>query len=383
MKKINLVIFGATGSIGKSTLSIIRSNREKFNIQGITCNKNYRKLLKIANEFEVKRIGINKNIKKNIKEFKNFNVYQGIETFDDIVDRKTDVIIFAISGLSGLDLILTIIKYGKKVGIANKECIISLGSNLIEMAKKHSTEIIPLDSEHNSIYHLLHKNNTNLYRSITITASGGPFRELPIKYFDSITLKQALSHPVWKMGKKISIDSATMVNKSLELIEAQYLFNLKDSQINAVIHPQSIVHAMVNYKNGITTALMNKPDMKIPISSLFFNFEKYSQANKPLNLLEYSKLEFYPIDPVKFPAINLGRYVMKMGGLAPNAFNYLNEILVQRFISGLIKFTDIVYLNEVNLEKLFAQNRNIVKPKLSDIKNINDWIDHNIYLGNA
>ena len=382
MKKINLVIFGVTGSIGKSVLSIVRSNKEKFNIQGITCNKNYKKIIKIGKEFNVKRIGINKTIKKDIKEFNSFNVYQGIETFDDIIDRKTDIIIFAISGLSGLDLILKIIKHGKKIGIANKECIISLGNNLFEIAKKSSTEIIPLDSEHNSIFHLL-RNNKNMYNSITITASGGPFRELPIEHFKSITLKQALSHPVWRMGKKISIDSATMVNKSLELIEAQYLFNLKINQINAVIHPQSIVHAMINYKNGVTTALMNKPDMKIPISSLFFNFEKYSKTDKSLNVLDYSKLEFYSIDPTKFPAINLGRDVMKMGGLAPNAFNYLNEILVQRFISGSIKFTDIVYLNEVNLEKLFAQNRNIVRPKLSDIKNINNWIDHNIYLGST
>ena len=381
MKKINLVIFGVTGSIGKSVISIVRSNRKKINIQGITCNKNYKKLIKIGNEFNVKKIGINKNVKKNIKEFNKFNIYQGIDTFDDIIDRHTDVIIFAISGLSGLDLILKIIKSGKKIGMANKECIISLGKNLIKIAKKNSTEIIPLDSEHNSIFHLL-RNNKNLYKSITITASGGPFREWPLEKFNNISLKQALAHPVWKMGKKVSIDSATMVNKSLELIEAQHLFNLDESQINAVIHPQSIVHAMINYENGVTTALMNKPDMKIPISSLFFNFEKYGKLDKTFNVLDYSKLEFYPIDPMKFPAINLGKQVMKMGGLAPNAFNYLNEILVQCFIRGLIKFTDIVDLNEINIERLFAKNRNIVSPKLDDIKNINNWIDHNMYLGN-
>ncbi len=380
MKKINLVIFGATGSIGKSVLSIVRNNREKLNIQGITCNKNYSKLIKIGKEFNVKRIGINKNIKKNIKELNNFDVYQDIKTFDDLIDHKTDVIIFAISGLSGLDLILKLIKLGKKIGIANKECIISLGFNLMKLSKKYSTEIIPLDSEHNSIFHLLN-NKFGSFKSITITASGGPFYELSKKSFKNISVEQALSHPVWKMGKKISIDSATMANKALEIIEAKYLFNLSDDQINALIHPQAIIHAMINYKNGITTALMNVPNMQTPISSLFFKFDSFDKLTKELNLLDYSVLEFKPIDDEKFPAMRLGREVMKMGGLAPNAFNYLNEILVQRFINGSINFTDIIYLNEINLEKIFAKNNNIMKPGLSEIKNINTWIDNNIYIG--
>tara|TARA_Y200000002_G_scaffold300626_1_gene255655 strand:- start:7365 stop:8510 length:1146 start_codon:yes stop_codon:yes gene_type:complete len=380
MKKINLVIFGATGSIGKSVLSIVRSNRDKFNIQGITCNKNQKKLIKIANEFNVKNIGINKNINEKGRQLNKFNIFHGIETFNSIIDNKTDIIIFAISGLSGLDLVLKLIKLGKKIGFANKECIISLGKNLYKQAYTHSTQIIPLDSEHNSIYHLLN-NNHNSFESITITASGGPFRKLPLKAFKKITKKQALFHPIWKMGAKISVDSATMVNKALEIMEAKYLFNLNDNQINAVIHPQAIVHAMINYKNGITTALMNKPDMRIPISSLFFEFDKYSKRNKSFNILNYSNLEFFDIDPIKFPAIKIGRDVMKTGGLAPNAFNYLNEILVRHFIKGSIKFLDIVYLNEANLEKIFAKNSNIMNPKLDDIRNINNWIDKNIFLG--
>ena len=381
MKKINLIIYGATGSIGTSVLSIVRANREKFNIQGITCNKNYSKLLKIAKEFNVKKIGINRKIKKSLKEINKYSVYENITSFDELIDSKTNIIIFAISGLAGLDLMFNLIKSGKKIGIANKECIISLGRNICKIAHSYSTVLVPLDSEHNSIFHLL-RNNYDSFNSITITASGGPFRTLPNKDFNKISVKDALAHPVWKMGKKISIDSATLANKALEIIEAKYLFNLNDNQIDAVIHPQAIVHAMVNYNNGITTALLNKPDMRIPISSLFFEFEAYSKYCKHLSIEHYSKLEFQKIDTIKFPAIKLGREVMKMGGLAPNAFNHLNEILVNHFLEGSIKFMDIIYLNEKNLEKIFAKNHNIVNPSLKNIKDINNWIDDNLYLGN-
>jgi 1-deoxy-D-xylulose-5-phosphate reductoisomerase len=378
MKKINLVIYGATGSIGGSVLSIVRCNKKKFNVQGVTCNKNYNKLIKIAEEFDVKKLGINKRIKSE-KKLKKYHVYEDISSFSNICDKKTDVIIFAISGLAGLDLIHKLCKIGKTIGMANKECIISIGQNLTKLAKKNCSIIVPLDSEHNSIYHLLN-NNHGPFESITITASGGPFRKLPLKSFNNISVKQALSHPIWKMGKKISIDSATMVNKALEIIEAKYLFNLKDSQIDAIIHPQALIHAMVNYKNGVTTALLNKPDMRIPISSLFFKFNDYANKTKELNLLEYSKLEFHAINTKRYPAIKLGKEVMKIGGLAPNAFNYLNEILVSYFLKGVIKFSDITALNEINLEKIFSKNTNIMSPNLMDIKNINNCIDKNLYL---
>ncbi len=377
MKKINLIIYGATGSIGDSVLSIIRKNKNKFNIQGVTCNKKYKKLLKISKEFNVKSIGVGNVIIKNRKEFNKFNVYQDINSFDKIINNKTDIIIFAISGLAGINLFLKLIKSGKKIGLANKECVISIGSNITKIASKNFTQIIPLDSEHNSIYHLLN-NKLDSFKSITITASGGPFLELPLKSFRNITVKQALLHPVWKMGKKITIDSATMMNKALEIIEAKYLFNLEDNQINAVIHPQAIIHALINYSNGITSALMYKPDMRIPISSLFFRFDSFPAQNKEVDLIEYSKLEFYEISDKRFPAIKLGREVMKMGGLVPHAFNYLNEILVNKFINGTISFTDIINLNEKNLEKIFANNCNIPNPKLVDINNINNWIEKNL-----
>ncbi len=383
MKKINTVIYGASGSVGGSALSIIKKNRKIINIEGITCNSNINKLLKIANIYNVKKIGYNETSLKKINKFKlnNYDVYNDISQFDKIISSKTDIIIFAISGLACLELMLKVLKTGKKVGIANKECIITLGDKFNRLAEKYSTEIIPLDSEHNSIYHLI-KKNLGKYKSITITASGGPFLKFNKKQLSKVTISQAVKHPVWNMGKKISIDSATMMNKALEIIEAKYLFNLKDNQINAIIHPQAIVHALMNYENGISTAILSKPDMRIPLSSLFFEFNKYSSAKNILCLSDYSNLEFAPIDRKKFPAIKLAYYAMKMGGAAPHVFNYLNEIMVNLFMKKRISFIDIVNLNEKNLDKYFSKNSNNISYKINDIKNINNWIDNNLYLGN-
>jgi len=381
MKKINVVIFGATGSIGDSFFSIVKNNREKFNIEGISCNKNLRKLLKISNEFNVKKIGYNEKKIKKIKEYnlKNYVTYKDLEIFDKMISSKTDVIVFAISGLKPINLFIKILNANKIVGIANKECIISLGSSLNKIIAK-KTKLVPLDSEHNSIYHLL--NNISFdYQSITITASGGPFLNLKYSQLKNIKPKHAIKHPIWKMGKKISIDSSTMMNKALEIIEAKYLFNLNSSQINAIIHPQSIVHAIINHRNGASTALLYQPDMKVPISSLFFSFDNYSKKQKILSLTDVSKLEFLEIDNKKFPAINLAYQVLEIGGLAPNIFNYLNEILVQKFLNGKISFIDIINYNYENLERALKNNKNIPIPSYNDIRSINSWIDKNLYLG--
>tara|TARA_B100000401_G_C52812390_1_gene724581 strand:- start:2058 stop:3209 length:1152 start_codon:yes stop_codon:yes gene_type:complete len=383
MKKINLVIFGATGSIGSSVLEIVKKNLDKFHIEGITCNRRLGKLLNIAKKYNIKKIGFNKKSIKNLKlsEIKNYDIYDNLQDFNCIISKKTDVIIFGISGLQSLDLFINILKSGKKVGIANKECIISLGNKFKEIANKNETEIVPLDSEHNSIYHLL-KINECKFKSVTITATGGPFLKRNKKDLKKITLEQALRHPIWKMGKKISIDSATMMNKALELIEARYLFNLKINEVNSIIHPQAVIHAFVNYENGISTALINEPDMKIPIASLFFGFNRFTSKKNSFDIYKYPKLDFMPIDTKRFPSIKLSYEVMKIDGLAPNVFNYLNEKLVNYFINGRIGFNDIVALNEINLERVFSKNRNISNPSYTDIKNINNWIDNNLYLGN-
>ena len=381
MKKLNLVIYGATGSIGDNVISIVKQYPDRFKLEGITCNKNILKLKKIAEEFKVKKIGfvnVSKN-KLNESNIKKYNQVFSIDEFDKIISSKTDIIIFAISGLNAIYLISKLLKSGKTIGLANKECLISFGRNLLIQAEKFSTKIIPLDSEHNSIHHLLKLNNSG-FKSITITASGGPFLNTPYNKLKNIKPKEAMKHPIWKMGKKISIDSATMMNKALEIIEAKYLFNLKNNQINAIVHPQSIVHAFINYQNGVSTAILYQPDMKVPISSLFFNFDEYNNPNKKNTLSNFNKLEFLPIDKNKYPAVNLAYQVLEVGGLAPNAFNYLNELLVTNFLNGRIKFTDIVELNEANLDLIFKKNKNILNPKLKDIIYLNNWIKKNLYL---
>ncbi len=382
MKKINTVIFGATGSIGKSVLSIIKKNPDQIRLEAITCNKNLKKLCQIANLYDVKKIGFNEKRVTKIENYQlnKYEVFNDIQNFHKIISKKTDIIVFATSGLESLDLLSEVLKSGKKVGIANKECIISLGDKFNKISNKYSTEIIPLDSEHNSIFHLL-KHNYGKHKSITITATGGPFINLSINDLKNVTYEQAVKHPIWSMGKKISVDSATMMNKALEIIEAKYLFNLKTNEINAIIHPQAIIHAMISYENGINTAILNKPDMKIPISSLFFDFNKVISPSFYLNLAKEEPLEFFDIDKNKYPAIRLGHEVMRYGGIMPHVFNYLNEIFVHMFIKKKISFTDIVKYNEINLEKVFAKNSNISKPKFIDIVNINNWIDNNLYLG--
>ena len=380
MKKINVVIYGATGSIGNSVLSVIKKNQDKFNLEGITCNNKLNKLIKIADQFKVRSIGYNeKSLRKRKYNTKKYQLYRDISEFDKIVSSKTNIIIYAISGIGSIDLILKIIKKGKKIGLANKECIISFGKKILLNAKKYSSEIVPLDSEHNSIYHLLNINFSGIEK-ILITASGGPFLNLDKKKFDNITPKEALKHPIWKMGKKISIDSATMMNKALEIIEAKYLFNLRNNQISAIIHPQSIVHSIINYKNGVSTALMYKPDMKVPISSLFSDFNEFSK--KIIDVTDLNKLDFFEIDESRFPAFTLVHDVLQNEGLYPNVFNYLNELLVDFFLKGKIKFTDIVDLNRKNMELIFKKNANLEDPSIKDIKNINNWIDKNICIPN-
>ncbi|SVD69310.1 uncharacterized protein METZ01_LOCUS422164, partial [marine metagenome] len=250
MNKINILIYGATGFVGDSVISLIREHKSYFNIQGMTCGKDIEKLSILAKEFNTRNIGIaTYNNKLDYQEyFPDRNIFFGLDEFIELIDENIDIVVFAISGVSILNLSLEIAKSGKIVGMANKESIISLGNILLNTAKLHNTKIVPLDSEHNSIYQLLSNNNSS-FKSITITATGGPFLNRKIENFKDIKVEEAINHPIWKMGKKISVDSATMINKGLELIEAKYLFDLDVADINVLIHPQAIVHGLVTYRN--------------------------------------------------------------------------------------------------------------------------------------
>ena len=379
---MKILLYGATGTIADSVFKVVKKNSKKLSVVAATCNTNYVKLEKVKNEYGIKKIGIN-NCKAATKYQntygRNKNLIIGNDNFSELITKDVDVIILAISGLSPLNISYDIVKSGKIIGLANKECIISLGSLLLPLARRYKTKIVPLDSEHNSIYRLL-ESNKNVLKSITITASGGPFFRKK-KNLNNVTPKEATKHPVWKMGKKISVDSATMMNKALEIIEAKHLFNLEDNQINAIIHPESIIHAAINYYDNSSISLLSKPDMKIPISYLF-KINNYEKKNQNIfDELDKKKLTFYKINNKKFPAINLAYKVLRIGGLAPHIFNYSNEVLVSHFLQKNIKFVDIVKYNEITLKKFFKDNKNIDKPNLNDIHKCSKWINKNIFLG--
>ena len=381
---MKILLYGATGTIGDSVFKIVKENQGKLKIVAATCNTNYKKLEKLKIKYNIEKLGINnyESAKKYDSLYGTINkkLVVGNENFSKLITKDIDVIILAISGLSALNISYEIAKSGKIFGLANKECIISLGPRLISVAKRNKTKIIPLDSEHNSIYRLL-ESNKNKFKSITLTASGGPFFDKNINFLKNVTPNQAIKHPIWKMGKKISVDSATMVNKALEIIEAKYLFNLNSDQINAIIHPESIIHAAINFYDNSSISLLNKPDMKIPISYLFKLNSSKNEKENIFQQLNKKSLTFYKINQNKFPAIRLAYEVLKIGGLAPHIFNYNNEILVNHFLQKKIRFLDIVKFNEITLMEFLKTNKNILQPNLKDIHNANIWINKNIFLG--
>ena len=381
---MRILLYGATGTIADSVFSIVKNNRKRLKVVAATCDTNFKKIEKLRIKYGIERIGINNH--KSAEKYKSLNgktnykyLFIGNDNFSKLITKDIDVIILAISGLSALNISYDIAKSGKIFGLANKECIISLGPRLLSLAKKNKTKIIPLDSEHNSIYRLLETNN-NEFKSITITASGGPFLNKKISLLRNVTPDQAIKHPVWRMGKKISVDSATMMNKALEIIEAKYLFDLNIDQINAIIHPESIIHAAINFYDNSSISLLSQPDMKIPISYLL----KVNSSIKNKNIfqqLDKKSLTFYKINQNKFPAIKLAFKVLEIGGLAPHIFNFNNEVLVNYFLEKKIRFLDIVKFNEITLKKYFTSNKNIIKPNLKDIHNSSKWINKNIFLG--
>jgi len=345
MKRI--VIFGSTGSIGSSLLKIIKDDKKNFKIELLTANKNYKKLIKQAKLFNVKNIVITdyssflvaSKILKNtkIKIFKNF------DSLNKILDisKKIDYSMCAISGFQGLKPTLDIIKFTKTIAIANKESIIC-GWNLIKKdLKKYKTYFIPVDSEHFSIWSLLDNNKKNNFEKIYITASGGPFRKLPLKKFKDISIKDALKHPNWSMGKKITIDSATMMNKVFEIIEAKKIFNLNYKQLEILTHPKSYLHAIVKFNNGLSKLLVHDTNMTIPIfnSVYFSNNKKLKSKNLDIKIL--NNLNLKKVDNTRFPAIKILNNLNNVDSLFETIIVSANDALVNLFLCGKIKFTDI------------------------------------------
>jgi 1-deoxy-D-xylulose-5-phosphate reductoisomerase len=343
MKK-KIIILGSTGSIGTTLFDIIKKNQNKFDVKLLTANKNTKLLLKqakllkvrniiITNDKEFKKVSFeNKN--KKLKIFNNFNF------LDKILNSKVDYTMSSISGLSGLEPTLKLIKHTKTIAIANKEAIIC-GWNLINNEiKKYKTNFVPIDSEHFSIWYAL-KNNFDKTEKIYLTASGGPFNTMPIKKFKKINVKQALNHPNWKMGKKITIDSATMMNKVFEIIEAKNIFNVSYKKLSILIHPKSYIHAIVKFNNGMTKIIAHDTNMKIPIlNSLNLNCDGLIKSKK-LDLIVLNNLNFQDVNKKRFPVVNILKKIPKSSSLFETLIVSANDELVELFLKKKIQFVDI------------------------------------------
>ena len=378
MKK-TIAILGSTGSIGKSTIDIIKKDKKNFDVILLTTNNNYREILKQSKQFKARNIIINNKkhyliLKKKLKNNK-INIFNNFEAFINQLKSKIDFTMSAISGLEGLKPTLDIIKFSKTIAIANKESIIC-GWNLIEQRlKKYKTKFIPVDSEHFSIWSLLNGNYKNSVEEIIITASGGPFLKLPLSRFKRIKPRNAIKHPNWKMGNKISIDSSTLINKVFEVIEAQRIFNIDSSKFKILIHPKSYVHAIIKFNNGLTKILVHDTDMKVPISNTIYNEKNIKIKSSKLNLNILNNLDFSRINLKKFPSVKILSEIPKNISLYETVLVSANDQLVELFLKNKINFQNITsLLNKVLRMKIF------LKYKKRSPKNYNEIIKLSNYV---
>ena len=368
--KENVIILGSTGSIGTNTLEVLSIHSESFKVFAIAANSSVDILFEQCKKFKPKYAHINKQ--ENAKLLTNLLKKQKIETEilfgrDDLNHlvslEEVDTVVCAISGSVGLESSLSAVISGKKILLANKESLVMCGSLFMDLAEKNNSIILPIDSEHNALHQCFSANKTKSIEKIILTASGGPFLDNNINELKYMTPEQALKHPTWKMGKKISIDSATMMNKGLEVIEAMYLFKLEISQIDTLIHPQSLIHSMVCYKDGSIIMQASKNDMKIPISYCLGWPERISSGIELIDLTKQPSLNFLDVSIDKFPCFYLAKQAGEESESFPTAMNAANEIAVKAFLEKKIKFTDIYKIIFQVLEKHD-------KKKLSSIEDV-------------
>ena len=330
----NVVVLGSTGSIGKQVLEVIRGNPGDFKIAGLSAHKNVKLLQTQIEEFKPKYGGTTDR-----------------KVLEKLVEKKDiDIVVFACSGTDYLPVLYKAIRAGKNIAMANKEMIVEDGEKIIKEVKINTVQFIPIDSEHSGIFQCIQGRKRSDIEKVILTCSGGPFLKTPLNALKNVTAKDAVKHPVWKMGKKISIDSATLMNKALEIIEAKYLFDLKPEQIEVLIHPQCLVHALVQFKDGNIIAHFGYPDMKIPISyALYYPYCKQNMLQR-IDLAD-KKLEFFSPDIKKFPSIQFAYKALSLGGTYPKRLNRANNKAVELFLNDEIGYLDIFKLIEKELFK--------------------------------
>ncbi len=348
IKKI--AILGSTGSIGQTTCEIIKKNKKDFKVVLLSTNNNINKIYKQALLLDVKNLIIKNKLKyfkyQNKFQKKKIKVFFNDSDLNKIVKKKIDYTMCSVSGLAGLKSTLKAIEFSKAVGIANKESIVCAWNLISKKLKKYNTKFIPIDSEHYSIWTLLQNTKINSVNEIIITASGGPFLNTPMSQLSKIKLNQALNHPVWSMGKKISIDSSTMMNKIFEIIEAQKIFNLDVKKFKILIHPKSYIHSIIKFNNGLIKILAHDTDMRIPIINSIYNNNKIIKTK--INLKNLNNLELSKPDAIKFPSIKFLKYLNNKNSMFETILTTANEQLVELFMKNKIKYLDIIkYLNKI------------------------------------
>jgi 1-deoxy-D-xylulose-5-phosphate reductoisomerase len=365
---INITLLGATGSIGQSTLAVVDLHPDKFNIFALSANTNWQKMQKMCEKYQPNFVVMvdEKSAQQLSQHLQNdCVVLSGTKALETIASHiNTDYVMAAIVGSAGMASSLAAAKAGKRIMLANKESLVLAGDIFMQAVKTNNAELIPVDSEHSAIFQCLQGGLSGLSK-IQLTASGGPFLHTPLNELANITPDQACTHPNWSMGRKISVDSATMMNKGLEVIEAHYLFNLPSDKIDVVIHPQSIIHSSVYFNDGSTLAQLGNPDMRSVISYAMSFPQRINSGVTALDLTQNSPLEFYSPDFEKFPCLRLAFDALKQGGSAMGVINAANEIAVANFLDNKINFLDIANI----IEKTLEQSKHHIPKTLAEVLN--------------
>ncbi|MFQ6037231.1 MAG: 1-deoxy-D-xylulose-5-phosphate reductoisomerase [Candidatus Aminicenantales bacterium] len=372
MKRQRLPL-GSTGSIGRNALEVIAKSRGRFEVAGLAAGRNLRLFLEQVKTFRPRIVSLEReedarDLAQSLNEFP-VTVTHGQEGAEEVARfPESDIIVSAITGIDGLRPTMAAVMAGKRVALANKESMVVAGPLILEEARRSGSEIIPVDSEHSGVFQCLSKERKADVKKVILTASGGPFFRLPADEMKDKSLEEALDHPSWKMGKKVTIDSATLMNKGLELIEARWLFGLKPDQLDILIHPQSIVHSLVEMRDGSVLAQMSPTDMRIPIQYALTYPGREEALMPSLDLGRVGALEFFRVDTAKFPLVGLAHQALREGGSLPVALNAANEVAVAAFIQGRIPFSGIAEVVQKavlshrqrrveNLEDVFAVDR--------------------------
>ncbi len=365
-----VAVLGSTGSIGVQTLDVIARSAEAFEATVLTANTSWETLARQAREVLPDSVVIaDKRLYRQLADALSdlpVKVYAGEESIAQIVrGTGVDVVVNALVGYAGLEPTLAAVESGKRLALANKESLVVAGEAVMRTAMENGVPVLPIDSEHSAVFQCLAGENG--VERVILTASGGPFLDTPIGDLHKVTVAQALSHPRWKMGSKITIDSATMLNKGFEVIEARWLFGLSEDRIDVVVHPQSVVHSMVEFADGSIKAQLGHPDMRLPIQYALYYPTRVASPCERFSMREAFSLDFRPVDGEKFPALGLARECLRMGGVAGCVLNAANEVAVEAFLNGRIGFTRIVEISEKTLARAGA----VARPTVDDLRRAN------------